>query len=404
MKLLVALTYYRPHTSGLTIYVERLARALADRGHAVTVLTSQYDRSLPRWEHLHGVDVIRVPVAFRVSKGVIMPSFGFLATRLVRAHDVLSLHLPQFDASGLALRGRLMKKPVALTYHCDLTLPPGPFNRLVDRVVFLSNVLAARWSDAIVTYTQDFATHSPFLSRYLNRVRVIPPPVHVPTPARADVDAFRAKWNPDGQHVIGMAARLATEKGVEYLLQALPRVRAEFPGVRVWYAGQHQNVLGEEAYARRLAPLLEREGDRWTFLGVLDAYHMTLFFANLDVLVVPSINATESFGLVQVEGMLLGTPSIAGDLPGVRQPVRLTGMGEVVPIRDSAALADALLRILRDRDRYVRPRSEIEALFSTERTAERYERLFEDLLIGLRQRRLHLLRPANESSGDPRQP
>jgi len=401
LRILIALTYYRPHISGLTIYVERLARALADRGHRVTVLTSQYDRSLPREEHLHGVDVIRAPVALRVSKGVIMPSLGRIATRLVREHDVLSLHLPQLDASGIALRGRLMKKPVTLTYHCDLTLPPGLFNRLVDRVVFLSNILAARWSDAIVPYTQDYATHSPFLSRYLNKVRVIPPPVHVPTPARADIDAFRARWNPDGQRAIGMAARLATEKGVKYLLEALPRVHAEFPNTRVLYAGQHENVLGEEAYYRRLAPLLERERGRWTFLGMLDAYQMSLFFSNLDVVVVPSLNSTESFGLVQVEGMLLGTPSIASDLPGVRQPVRMTGMGEVTPIRDSAALADAIIRILRDRDRYIRPRSEIEALFSTERTAERYERLFEELLMDKSRQSVPVRseQPSNEFDG-----
>jgi len=381
MKILIALTYYRPHTSGLTIYAERLARALADRGHGVTVLTSQYDRALPREEHLDGVNVIRAPVAFRVSKGVVMPAFGLLATRLARDHDVLSLHLPQFDASGLALRGRLMKKPVVLTYHCDLTLPPGRFNRFVDRVVFLSNRLAARWSDVIVSYTQDYATHSPFLSRYLSKVRVIPPPVHLPAPTRLEIDAFRAQWNPDGWRTIGMAARLATEKGVEYLLEALPRVRAEFPDVRVLYAGQHQNVLGEEAYFRSLAPLLERERGHWSFLGLLDPHQMALFFSNLDVLVVPSLNSTESFGLVQVEAMLCGTPSIASDLPGVRQPVRMTGMGEVAPIRDSAALAEAILRVLRDRQRYVRPRAEIEALFSTERTAQRYERLFEELLL-----------------------
>ena len=380
MKILIALTYYRPHTSGLTIYVERLARALADRGHTVTVLTSHYDRSLPREEHLHGVNVIRAPVAFRVSKGVIMPTIGLIATRLVRAHDVLSLHLPQLDASGIALRGRLMKKPVVLTYHSDLTLPPGRFNRIVDKVVFLSNIAAARLSDAISAYTEDFAAHSPFLSRYLSKVRVIPPPVHVHTPSRVEVEAFRAQWNPDGRRVIGMATRLAAEKGVEYLLDALPRVREVFPHTRVLFAGQHQAVLGEEGYARRLAPLIEREGDRWTFLGNLDQTEMASFFSNLDALVVPSVNSTESFGLVQVEGMMLGAPSIASDLPGVRQPVRLTGMGEVVPIRDSSALAEAIIRVLRDRERYLRPRSEIEALFSTERTAEGYEQLFEDLL------------------------
>ena len=47
MKFLIELTYYRPHTSGLTIYAERLGKALVKRGHQVTVLTSQYQSDLP---------------------------------------------------------------------------------------------------------------------------------------------------------------------------------------------------------------------------------------------------------------------------------------------------------------------------------------------------------------------
>ena len=380
MKVLLALTYYRPHTSGLTIYVERLARALADRGHRVTVLTSQYDKTLPREEHLHGVEVVRVPVAFRVSKGVIMPTFGAVAWKMVRSHDVLSLHLPQFDASGLAARGRLMKKPVTLTYHCDLQLPPGLFSRIVDKVVLGSNVLAAQFADTIVAYTKDYATHSPFLSRHLDKVHVIPPPVHVPDVTADEIAAFRAKWNLAGQRVIGFAARLATEKGVEVMLEALPRVLEAHPNARVLFAGPYQNVLGEEAYAKRIMPLVEQYKGHWTFLGVLNPHEMATFFHNCDATVLPSLNSTESFGLVQVEGMLCGAPSIASALPGVRQPVTLTGMGEVVPIGDSAALAQAVIRVLNDKAKYFRPRSEIEAQFNTPRTAELYEHLFEDLL------------------------
>lgn len=380
MKILMALTYYRPHISGLTIYVERLARALVERGHSVTVLTSQYDKALPRREQSQGVNVVRVPVAFRVSKGVIMPTFGAVAWKMVLTHEVLSLHLPQFDASGLALRGRLLKKPVALTYHCDLRLPPGLLSRMIDKAVFGSNVLAAQFADTIVTYTQDYATHSPFLSRYLNKVHVIPPPVHVPAVTADDIAAFRAKWQLDGQRVIGFAARLATEKGAEVMLDALPRILQAHPNARVLFAGPYQNVLGEEAYARRIMPLVEHLQNHWTFLGVLNPPEMAAFFHNCEVTVLPSLNSTESFGLVQVEGMLCGAPSIASALPGVRQPVLMTGMGEVVPIGDSGALADAVTRILNDRTSYLRPRSEIEALFNTTHTAELYERMFEDWL------------------------
>jgi glycosyltransferase involved in cell wall biosynthesis len=78
--------------------------------------------------------------------------------------------------------------------------------------------------------------------------------------------------------------------------------------------------------------------------------------------------------------MLCGTPSIASDLPGVRQPPRMTGMGEVVPIGDSSALAEAIIRILQNRSSYLRPRPLIEETFSLERTMGSYETLFEELL------------------------
>ncbi len=386
MKVLIVLTYYRPHTSGLTIYAERLARGLARRGHEVTVMTSRYDRSLPLEEEQDSVRVVRVPVAFRVSKGVIMPTFGWMATRLVRAHDVVSLHLPQFDAAGVAARARLMGKPCTLTYHCDLKLPAGPFNGLVNRVVDVMNYLAGLLADRVVAYTEDFAVHSPYLSRFAHKVVVIPPPVELPSATEEEIRAFARRVGLDGRGpVIGMAARLAAEKGVEVLLEALPRILEVYPDARVLFAGQYQNVLGEEAYARRLAPLFARYRDRWTFLGVLSPREMAAFYPNLDVIVVPSLNSTESFGLVQVEAMLCGTPSIASDLPGVRQPVLQTGMGEIIPVGDSRALAEAILRVVRNREQYRRPREEIARRWSTERTAEAYEMLFQQLLAEKRQ-------------------
>nr|HID14398.1 glycosyltransferase family 1 protein [Anaerolineae bacterium] len=381
MRVLIVLTYYRPHTSGLTIYAERLARGLTTRGHSVTILTSHYERSLLYEEMRDGVRVVRAPVLFRVSKGVIMPTFGWLATRLVREHDVVSLHLPQFDAAGVAARGRLMGKPTTLTYHCDLKLPPGPFNWLANQVVHVMNYLAGLLADRVVAYTQDFADHSPFLRAFSRKLEVIPPPVGLPEVRPGAVAAFAKMHNLDGSGpVIGMAARLAAEKGVEVLLNALPRVLEVYPNARVLFAGQYRNVLGEEAYARRLAPLFHRYEERWEFLGVLNPLQMAAFYPNLDVIVVPSLNSTEAFGLVQVEAMLCGTPSIASDLPGVRQPVLQTGMGEVVPVGDSEALAEAILRVVSNRANYVRPREEIAERWNTERTATEYEALFKRLL------------------------
>jgi len=383
MRVLIVLTYYRPHTSGLTIYAERLAKGLARQGHEVTILTSRYSRSLPRRETIDGVQIVRAPVLLRISKGVVMPTFGLLAWKLVAQADVISLHLPQFDAAGVALRGRLLKKPTVLTYHCDLQLPLGWFNRIVNRVVDVMNTLAGKFAHRVVAYTQDFADNSPFLSRFSDKLCVITPPVELPPMKPSGIAAFAKMHNPQrARPVIGMAARMAAEKGVEVLLNAFPRILERYPDACILFAGQYRDVLAEEAYASKLAPAIRRyeDMDKWKFLDVLDPVQMAAFYPNLDVLVVPSLNSTESFGLVQVEAMLCGVPCVASDLPGVRQPIHQTGMGEIAPIGDAEGLAEAILQVLDHRDAYIRSREEIAERFSPERTVAEYEALFEQLL------------------------
>jgi glycosyltransferase involved in cell wall biosynthesis len=380
MRILIALTYYRPHISGLTIYVERMAQALAARGHAVTVLTSQFERQLPEREALEGVNIVRVPVAARISKGVVMPTIGLVAWQLVPQHEVFSIHLPQLDAAGFALRGRLLGKPVVVTYHSDLLLPPSLLNAAAGAAIEMNNHLVALQANALVAYTEDFAKHSRLLSRYLHKVHVINPPVEIPQPTEAAVEAFKARQHLEGRGpFIGIAARLAAEKGVEYLLEALPRIAEKYPGATVLHAGPRE-AIGERAYLDRMEPLLEKYRDRYQWVGSLNAEQLAAFFRCCDVQVVASVNSTETFGLVQVEAALCGTPSVASALPGVRMPTQMTGMGRTFPPRDSAALAEAVLEVLDHRKQYVKPRAPIAEMFSPATVALRYEELFASLL------------------------
>lgn len=383
MRILTVLTYYRPHTSGLTIYAERLARALAGRGHQVTVMTTQYDPSLPLEEQMDGVRVIRVPVAVRLSKGVIAPTFGWVATRLVNEHDVVQMHLPQFDAPGVAMRGRLFGRPSVLTYHCDLHLPPGLFNRFVNLVVKWQNNMAGILANQVVTYTRDYADHSSYLSRYKFKLRTILPPVQLPPADPQAVQAFaQAHHTAEHRPVIGMAARFAAEKGVEVLLDALPVILDKYPHAQVLFAGQYQNVMGEKSYADRLMPrILEYEkSGHWTFLGNLNPVEMAAFYPNLDALVVPSLNSTEAFGLVQIEAMLNGVPCVASALPGVRMPVQMHHTGCVARIGDPASLAEGVIKVVSEPDEF---RGDIDAIrkaYEPDAIAAEYEKLFEGLM------------------------
>ena len=383
MKILVALTYYRPHMSGLTIYSERLARALVKKGHSVTVMTSQYDRSLPRREEMEGVTIIRVPVLARIGKGVIMPSFGITAARLIRDHDVVHLHLPQFDAARVALQGWLQKKPVIITYHCDLRLPKGILNWFANQSVLLMNNIAALFSNKIITYTKDYADHSSFVSRYPQKLKIINPPVELPSVTATQIASFHKQFNSKDEHpVIGMAARFASEKGVEVLLNAMENILMQYPRAQVWFAGPYENIMGEQSYFERLKPSINKyqQSGNWKFLGLLSPEEMALFYPNIDILTIPSLNSTEAFGLIQIEAMMHGVPSIASDLPGVRQPVLRHSMGEVIPIGSSSGLAEAVDKIMQKKSAYNENWQEIGAQYAPSEVAAEYENLYRELI------------------------
>ena len=314
-----------------------------------------------------------------VGKGPLMPTFPLVAHRLASENDVVNVHLPQFEAVAVAAAARLHGKPVVTTYHCDLQLPGGAKDRIIDETVFASNYLTGKLTNRMVAYTRDYAEHSRFLSRFSDRGVVIPPPIVIDQPDAESVAAFKAAHGLEGKPVVGFASRLATEKGIEYALDAQQMLVEEFPDLTILFAGPWEAVVGEEDYRDRLLPRIEALGDRWRFVGTLGSDSLPTYYASLDALLMTSINSTESFGLVQVEAMLSGTPVVATNLPGVRQPVTQTGMGEIVEIANAESLAAGIRLVLRDRSHYVRPRTEIEAVFDLQRTVDMYEMVYREL-------------------------
>jgi len=78
--------------------------------------------------------------------------------------------------------------------------------------------------------------------------------------------------------------------------------------------------------------------------------------------------------------MLCGTPVVASETPGVREPVRVTGMGKLVPPRDADALAAAIIDVVGDKDRYRGKPAELERIFGLGQAVDFYESLFGRLI------------------------
>ncbi len=380
MKILAALTYYKPYISGLTIYAARVAEAWARAGHEVTVLTSRHSVEQAPEEMLNGVRVVREPVLLKISKGVVMPKFWLDVAKYVKETDVINVHLPQLESALLARLGRKYGKKIVLTYHCDLQMPSGVINSLANKGVLWMNDLAFRSCDAVVTNSQDYADDSEILSKIKDKVHIIQPPVELDPISDEAAAAFRVKKNADSfSPIIGMACRFAADKGVEILLDALPKVLTEFPKAAVFFMGPYENVLGEAAYYERLKPRIDEliKTGHWQFMGRLPDAEVPAFYRCIDVLTMPSLNRTDSFGLVQIEAMINGKPVAASDLPGIRVPVQRHGMGEIFPVGDANALADALIRILHTKQVYSAEFCDsIKKMYSPDNVAAIYADLF----------------------------
>jgi glycosyltransferase involved in cell wall biosynthesis len=372
MRILTILTFYHPHWTGLTAIAKRIAEGLAARGHDVTVLTTQYEASLPRAEEIGGVRVVRLPTIGRLSRGMVAPAFPAAAARLIERSDVVQIHTPLMEGPLVAALCHWKRRPLVMTHQGDLVMPPGLANQFVEHVGTGLLVLTARLADGVTTLSGDYARHSAFLRRAAAKVTPIYPPVDIPEPDAAAAAAWRRDLGLEGKKVVGFAGRFVEEKGFDYLLRAIPWLAAGEPNVHLVYAGEHR--IAYERFYDRCLSLIEAHRDRITFVGLVrDRRRLADFYALCDVFALPS--RTDSFAGVQVEAMLCGTPVVAADIPGAREPVRETGMGLLVAPRDPEALAAGILEVLRDPERYTKPRRDVQAVFDPVPSIDEYERL-----------------------------
>ena len=126
LDVVLVLDYYTPYVSGLTNVARDVAEGLAARGHRVRVVAARHDPGLPEREVVNGVEVERAPVLGRVGKAVVSPALVRRAVATARTASVTNLHLPMPEAG---LIGPRVRSPLVVTYHCDVSPPPGPARR-----------------------------------------------------------------------------------------------------------------------------------------------------------------------------------------------------------------------------------------------------------------------------------
>jgi len=362
------LTDHRGHGDGLVAF--GFIRELARRGHQLHVAVDRADIAelLPSNIRLYEIPR-RVPGAVLRRLEYMLGVRGLLR-RLRRTTEIDVVHQLNPVYTGLSLAFAGMREPIVLgTYIAGWPVPPmkGPRGALL---LLVQNV--TRW---IARAQQDRARALLVTTQHALRERIV-------TPARqrdkvffqqhgVDIAKFRPAEDRGAMHAaqrILFVAALRPKKGIYTLIDAMRTIARECPSARLVVAGGGELERVSE-YARDAGV-----GEVVDFLGNQERDQIASLMRSSAVLCMPSFG--EPYGMSVLEAFASGLPVVVTDAGGLPELVDAVG-GEKVAPGDSAALAAALVGILRSPDRaeamsqHNRMRAESE--FSWSRVADALE-------------------------------
>jgi len=365
-KILMILNYYYPYVSGVSECARILSENLAHSGYSVTVLTSNHDH-LPEVETINDVKVIRAPILFKISKGTVSPAFISFAKKLSKEADIVHMHLPMLESGVISKL--IDKNKLIITYQCDIIMP-GIIGNGIQKVMDINNNIALKNSNSVLVSSLDYGEHSRIASKYKGKM-------HAPCLSLKEYmpDMFVKKDS--NKKVIGFCGRIVEEKGITVLIDAFAKVKKSIPEATLIIGGDYTNIAGGSIFSILKKEIEDKKIEDIEFVGKIPEKDMASFYTSLDVFVLPSINRTEAFGLVQIEAMLCGTPVVASDLYGVRTIIENTKMGLVSEKGNNNSLAECIIKVLSSPFEYIKPREEILSFYSNKKSLEDHIKCYE---------------------------
>jgi glycosyltransferase involved in cell wall biosynthesis len=253
--------------------------------------------------------------------------------KIIDRRQVDVLHLHGYGATTFGrLAGAIRGIPTILHEHANLTDTPW-FQKVADRVLEPYTDLAIAVSESTAEFVRRARRIRP------ERVKV----VYLGAPldefgarrTAGEIEAARAGLGiAPGEFAVGTITRLHESKGNSYLVDAAATVLAERPTARFYVVGEGplRPALEAQAQAHGL-------GDRFVFVGF--ARDVAAVLSAFDLSVFPSL--WEGTPLTVFEALAMGKPIVATDADGLLDVLRADDTARIVPRRDAAALAAAII-------------------------------------------------------------
>lgn len=356
-------------TGGMNVYVRDLSRELGRHGVFVDVFTRSQDDCQPRVKHDLGdrARVVHIPAGperpipiaeIEAHLDEFVDGVLNFAAEEGLTYEMIHSH---YWLSGLVAE-RLREAwradiPIIHTFH---TLGQMK-NRIATTASERASAARIEAERRILDFADRIVISTPAEEAQLkwlygadtSKVVTLPPGVDLerfhPIPRE---EAKRQLGIAPGNRNILFAGRIEPLKGIDTLLQAMALIQRRRPAAveNVCVAivgGDPWSDDPDDEMARLQA--LRREldiHDLVTFLGSKDQEILPFYYAAAEMVVMPS--HYESFGLVALEAMAMGTPVIASEVGGLAFLVRDGETGFHVPSRDPEALAESIYRLLTD--------------------------------------------------------
>ena len=338
MRILLVPNTYLPKVGGVEEVTRQLARELRRRGHEVGVLTNRW-AGVGRSDEIDGVEVRRVRLP--LPGGGLAGRTGFLLRAPVAAAVVLTeirrfapdvVHVVAAGPTVVylaALRG-LLRAPVVLTSHGEVGIAP---HRIFQRS------RALRWG--LRRLLAEAAAVSACSQFVLDELRVqlgVSAPAAEVIPNGVDPAELDVPRGDEPPYLLA-AGRVVEQKGLDVLLRALEQVE----DARLLLAGDGRERPRLEALAHELGV-----AERVSWLGIVGRERLAALITGADVVVVPS--RQEPFGVILLEAMAAGRPTVASCVGGIPEFAEDGVTTLLVHPDDPAVLAQALARLLADPD------------------------------------------------------
>jgi rhamnosyl/mannosyltransferase len=315
---------------GIEHHLRALAEGQARRGLDVTVLVASATGSA-QVGFENGVRVVRTQAWVTTASTPLAP--GLVASLGRIGADLTHLHFPYppGEMAHLAL-GR--SRAMVVTYHSDIVR-----QRWLGRLYRpLMRRLLGR-SDRIIATSDAYLKSSGPLRRVAAQCAVVPlgiDPLPFLAAARGRARSIRPRAS---RHVVLFVGKLRHYKGLDVLIDAMAQVDASLIVVGTGPMEHEWRALAAGSPA----------ADRIHFVGQVTDDELPGYYASADVVVLPSSQRSEAFGLVLVEAMATGCPVVSTELGTGTSFVNQHGKtGLVVPPGDPTALAQALESLLAD--------------------------------------------------------